>query len=127
MDICGHPPIPLGAPPLSLSVFQFWHNLLFLAVFQVLNFQSSFEALNDVFWENRERHGSMDRCCSFKICIPQIDISNEVWCVPNEDGMPKLRPREVETSIYPNGAHSFGASSPRVRFLGCLGFSIVSQ
>ena len=30
--------------------------------------------------------------------------------------MPKLRPREVETPIYPNRDHSFGASSPRVRF-----------
>ena len=78
MDIGGHPPIPRGAPPLSLSVFQFWHSLLFLAVFRVLNFLSRFEALNDVFWENGEQHGSMDRCFSFQICIPQIDISNEV-------------------------------------------------
>ena len=50
VDIGGHPPIPLGPPPLSLSVFQFRHNLLFLAVFRVLNFRSCFEALNDVFW-----------------------------------------------------------------------------
>ena len=54
VDIGGHSPIPLGAPPLSLSVFQFRHNLLFLAVFRVLNFRSHFEALNDVFWENCE-------------------------------------------------------------------------
>ena len=33
----------------------------------------------------------------------------------NEGRMPKLLPREVETPIYPNEAHSFGASSPRVR------------
>jgi len=59
VDIGGHPPIPLGAPPLSLSVFQFRHNLLFLAVFRVLNFRSRFEALNDVFWENGEQHGSI--------------------------------------------------------------------
>ena len=72
VDIGGHPPIPLGAPPFSLSVFQFRLNLLFLAVFRVLNFRSR---------------------------------------------MPKLRPWEVETPIYPNGAHSFGASSPRVRVL----------
>ena len=77
VDIDGHPPIPLGAPSLSLSVF---HNLLFLAIFRVLNFWNYFEA-------------------------------------PNGDSMPKLRPREVETPIYPNGAHIFGASSPRVRFL----------
>ena len=33
MDIGGQPPIPLGPPPFILSVFQFSHNLLFLAVF----------------------------------------------------------------------------------------------
>ena len=54
VDIGGHPPIPLGAPLLSPYVFQFRHNLLFLAVFQALNFQSHFEVLNDVFWENQE-------------------------------------------------------------------------
>ena len=27
-----------------------------------------------------------------------------------KDRMPKLRPREVDVPIYPNGAHSFGAS-----------------
>ena len=52
VDISFHPPIPLGAPPFPLSFFQFRHNLLFLAVFRVLNFQSRFEALNDIFWEN---------------------------------------------------------------------------
>ena len=60
-------------------------------------------------------------------CSPRIEISNDVSCASNGDSMPKLRPWEVETPIYPNGAHSFSASSPRVRFLGCLGFSIVSQ
>jgi len=28
-----------------------------------------------------------------------------------------LPPKEVDVPIYPNGAHYFGASSPRVRFL----------
>ena len=60
-------------------------------------------------------------------CSPRIELSNDVLYASNGDSMPKLRPWEVETPIYPNGAHSFGASSPRVRFLGCLGFSIVSQ
>ena len=60
-------------------------------------------------------------------CSPRIELSNDVSCASNGDSMPKLRPSEVETPIYPNRAHSFGASSPRVRFLGCLGFSIVSQ
>ena len=117
VDIGGRPPIPFEPLPSVLSVFKFQHNLLFLAFFWVMNFQSHFEALNDVFWENGEQHGSVDRCCSFKICTPLIDISNEVWCTSNGDHMPKLRPREVETPIYPNGAHSFGASSPKVSFL----------
>ena len=52
-----------------------------------------------------------------KICSPQIDLSNEVWYTSNKDLMLKSHPREVETLIYPNGAHSFGSSSPRVRFL----------
>jgi hypothetical protein len=35
-----------------------------------------------------------------------------------EDRMQKLRPWEVDVLTYPNGAHmTFGASSPRVRFL----------
>ena len=50
-------------------------------------------------------------------CSPQKYLSNELLSVSNEDRMPKLRPWEVETPIYPNGTHSFGASSPRVRFL----------
>jgi hypothetical protein len=34
------------------------------------------------------------------------------------DRMQKLRPQEVDVLTYPNGAHmTFGASSPRVRFL----------
>ena len=52
-----------------------------------------------------------------KSCIPRIYLSNVVWFESNGDRMPKLRPREVETPIYPNGAHSYGASSPRVRVL----------
>ena len=52
-----------------------------------------------------------------KICSPQIDLSNELLSTSYRDRMPKLRPWEVETTIYPNEAHSFGASSPRVRVL----------
>jgi hypothetical protein len=57
VDIGGHPPIPLGTPPLLLLVFHFLHSLLFLAVFRVLDFWSHFEALNNIFLENREQHG----------------------------------------------------------------------
>ena len=45
MDIVGHPPIPFGPAPSVLSVFQFQHNLLFLAGFRIPNFRSHFEAL----------------------------------------------------------------------------------
>ena len=61
VDIGGHPPIPFEPPPSVHSVFKLHHNLLFLVVFLVLNFRSRFEALNDVFWENWEKHGSMNR------------------------------------------------------------------
>jgi hypothetical protein len=37
--------------------------------------------------------------------------------------MQKLRPQEVDAPTYPNGAHmTFGASSPRVRFLDVYDF-----
>ena len=49
-------------------------------------------------------------------CIPHIHLSNEVLCASNKDHMLKLQPREVDVPVYPNGALSFGASSPRVRF-----------
>ena len=38
--------------------------------------------------------------------------------------MPKLRPWDFETPIYPNEAHSFGASSPRVRVLAVYDFAL---
>ena len=57
-------------------------------------------------------------CFSHKSCIPRIYLSNDVSYVSNGDSMPKLQPREIDVTIYPNGAHmTFGASSPRVRFL----------
>ena len=56
VDIGGHPPIPFEPPPSILSVFQFWHNLLLLAIFWVLNSLSRFEAQNGLFWKNREKH-----------------------------------------------------------------------
>jgi len=89
--------------------FQFpklYHSLLFLAVFRVLNFQSCFEALNDVFWEIWGQHGSMDRCFPTQRCSARIDLSNELLNASNGDRMPKLRPREIDVPIYPNGAHN---------------------
>ena len=54
VDISGHPPFAT----VSKQFFGNFGNLLFLVVFQVLNFWSHFEALNDVFWENKEKHWS---------------------------------------------------------------------
>ena len=59
-----------------------------------------------------------------KSFISQINLSNELLSVSNGDQMPKLRPQEVETPIYPNGTHIFGASSPRVRFLDVSDFTL---
>jgi hypothetical protein len=53
VDISGQPPFPTGSKQFSGN----FGNLLFLTVFQVLNFRSRFEALKDVFWENGEQHG----------------------------------------------------------------------
>jgi hypothetical protein len=40
-----------------------------------------------------------------------------------EDRMQKLQPQEVDVLTYPNRAHmTFGASSPRVRFLDVYSF-----
>ena len=36
----------------------------------------------------------------------QLDLSNELLYASNGDRMPKLRPREVDVPIYPNGAHN---------------------
>ena len=55
MVIGSHPPFPAGSKQLSSN----FDNLLFLAVFRVLNFRSHFEALNDVFGV----------CCSCKISL----------------------------------------------------------
>jgi hypothetical protein len=42
--------------------------------------------------------------------------------------MQKLRPREVDVLAYPNGAHmTFGASSPRVRFLDVYDLRVSRQ
>ncbi len=128
VDVCGHPPTPLGPPQLSVSIFQFHklqHSLLFLAVFRVLNFRSCFEALNNVFFgEIWEQHGSMDRCFSSQSYSSQIDISNELLYVSNGDRVPKLRPREVDVPIYPKRGPQFGVSSFRVSFLDVQGFPL---
>lgn len=49
---------------------------------------------------------------------------NEVFWVSNGNCMPKLWPREVDVPIYLNAAHSFGTSSPKIRFLDVYGFPL---
>ena len=93
VDISGHSPIPFGSALSVLSVFKLQHNLLFLAVFRVLNFRSCFEALNSVFWENWEQHGSMGPWTM-------------LW-------MPKLRPGKLK--------HQFTETGPTVLALHLLG------
>jgi hypothetical protein len=51
VDIGGHPPFPTGSKQFSGN----FGNLLFLAVFWVLNFRSGFEALNDIFWASLDQ------------------------------------------------------------------------
>jgi hypothetical protein len=73
MDIGGHPPFPTGSKQRS----DIFGNLLFLAVFRVLNFWSRFEALNDVFWGMLRLQNSIMEFCQ-KCCSPRIDLSNEL-------------------------------------------------
>jgi hypothetical protein len=48
-----------------------------------------------------------------EICTPRLYLSNGVSNTPNKDHMQKLRPREVDVSTTPIGAHKpFGVSSP---------------
>ena len=96
-------------------------SLLFLAVFRVLNFQSRFEALNDVF---EKTESDQNYFYYIKNCIPRTVLSNQLMIASSGDRMPKLRPCKVETPIYQNEAHSFGALSPRVRFLDVSDFKL---
>ena len=71
MNIGGHPPFPTGSKQFSIN----FGNLLFLAVFWVVNFRSRFEALNDVFWgifQLKKFHYEI----FINMCSPWIDISN---------------------------------------------------
>ena len=108
VDVGGHPPTHLDPHNCLFQSFQFpklQRSLLFLAVFWVLNFRSRFEALNDVFlgiWGNM---GPWTHVAS-QSGSTRIDLSNELLYASNGDRMPKLRPREIDVPIYPNGAHS---------------------
>jgi hypothetical protein len=79
VDIGGHPPFPTGSKQFSGN----FGNLLFLAVFRVLKLRSRFEALNDVFWENGEQHGS-----SFDVA-PKMNLLDDTF--PTGYHAPKTR------------------------------------
>jgi hypothetical protein len=112
VDISGHPPFPIG----SKQFFGNFGNLLFLTVF---NFWGQFEGLNDIFFHDHGNLNDIQRILLIPINeSPHQYLSNKLSCTLNTDRMQKLRPREVNVLTYPNGAHmTFGASSPRVRFL----------
>ena len=93
VDIGGHPPFPTGSKQFSGN----FGNLLFLAGF---NFRGHFEGPNECFLISRF---SM---ISKWTLIPQNEyprryLSSELSRAPNENRMPKLRPREVDTPNYP--------------------------
>ena len=76
-----------------------------MAVFRVVNFQSHFKDLNDVFLEIWGNMGPWIDVAS-QSGSTRIDLSNELLYASNENRMPKLRPWEVGVPIYPNGAHN---------------------
>ena len=77
-DIGGHPPVPLGPPPLFLSnlpVSLIVAQFTIFGSFWVLNFRSRFEALSDVFStsngrENKSPFRTQDSIFSIYGCSP---------------------------------------------------------
>jgi hypothetical protein len=68
------------------------------------------------FWTFGGGRGSFNEIplTPYGSCTSQIDLSDEVSNTPNKDRMQKLRPREVDVSTTPIGAHKpFGLSSSR--------------
>jgi hypothetical protein len=110
VDIGGHPPFPNGSKQFS----GHFGNLLFLAGF---NFRGHFEGLNEGFSRLRFSMISKGMIEPPKLISSMIPFQRAITRL-KRDRMQKLRPREVDAPTYPNGAHmTFGASSPRVRFL----------
>jgi hypothetical protein len=71
-----------------------------------------------MFFEKTGSNMDHRSCCSPKICISRIDLSNELLSALNGDRMQKLRPWEVDVSTTPIRAHKpFGFSSSGVRVL----------
>ena len=102
---------------MASHLFQLVH----FGSFWVPGSRGRFEALNNVFRARHSRKWPLND--SRKMCSPRIDLSNGLSCAYNGDRTQELRPREDDVLTYPNGAHmTFGVSSPRVRFFGCLRF-----
>ena len=76
------------------------------------------------FGKTESKMGPCTNVAHIKSCSSWIDIYNKLLNASNRDQMPKLRPQEVETLIYPNGTHNFGTSSPRVSFLDVYSFTL---
>ena len=119
-------PILLGPPPLSFSVFQFRHNLLFLAVFRVLNFRSRFEALNDIFWVSFYQRNEIRP----KSCGPRIELlmmyhvrQTEIVCQSYVPG--KLKHQFTQTGPIVLALHLLGLGFWMFRVLHC--FSIINR
>ncbi|MCY6524920.1 hypothetical protein, partial [Actinobacillus pleuropneumoniae] len=53
VDIGVHPPIPLGSPTLSLSIYLIVAQFTIFGCFLGPKLQSHFEALNDIFFGKR--------------------------------------------------------------------------
>jgi hypothetical protein len=59
------------------------------------------------------------------MCTPQLELSDKISSTLNKYRMQKLRPREVDVSTTPIGAHKpFGVSTFGVMVLDVLGFLI---
>ena len=54
------------------------------------------------FWNS----GAIEPYVASQSGSTRIDLSNELSYASNGDRMPKLRPREIDVPIYPNGAHN---------------------
>jgi hypothetical protein len=76
VDIGGHPPFPAGSKQLSSN----FDNLLFLAVFRVLNFPSRFEALNNIFWGMLRLQNFIMKFCEIVVSYAYHTPKTEIVC-----------------------------------------------
>jgi hypothetical protein len=107
-----------GHPPILLAQNRCFHLGSCFLDFWVPNFQGCFEALNDVFWAYHSYNVDLSHSVTTKMCIPRINLSNELSYTQNGERMKNLCPWEVDISTTSIGARKpFGVSSSRVRVL----------